>query len=121
MTAQSAYSVRRCIRDAVTRSGISSNEIDYINGHLTATIADPLEIGNWSSALERRPGQFPLINSTKSMIGHARDEYIVTAFVILFSQLVELFGAIGEAVDEDDHMFGLASVIVELCDADIAG
>lgn len=71
MTAQSAYSVRRCIRDAVTRAGITANDIDYINGHLTATMADPNEIGNWSAALERGPGAFPYINSTKSMIGHA--------------------------------------------------
>jgi 3-oxoacyl-(acyl-carrier-protein) synthase len=71
MTAQSPYSVRRCIREAVTRSGISSKDIQYINGHLTATMADPYELGNWSAALERAPGAFPYINSTKSMIGHA--------------------------------------------------
>jgi 3-oxoacyl-(acyl-carrier-protein) synthase len=71
MTAQSPYSVRRCIRDAVTRAGVKASDIDYINGHLTATMADPTEIGNWSAALERGPGAFPYINSTKSMIGHA--------------------------------------------------
>jgi 3-oxoacyl-(acyl-carrier-protein) synthase len=30
-----------------------------------------LEVGNWLSALELPAERFPLINSTKSMIGHA--------------------------------------------------
>lgn len=71
MTAPSPYSVRRCIRGALLNAGIQSEEIDYINGHLTATGADPMEIANWQSALELPWERFPLINSTKSMIGHA--------------------------------------------------
>ncbi|MEM9056838.1 MAG: beta-ketoacyl-[acyl-carrier-protein] synthase family protein, partial [Pseudomonadota bacterium] len=45
-------------------------EVDAINGHLTATFADPKEIANWQTALEVPADRFPLINSTKSMIGH---------------------------------------------------
>ncbi|MCX6129413.1 MAG: beta-ketoacyl-[acyl-carrier-protein] synthase family protein [Proteobacteria bacterium] len=71
MTAPSAYSVRRCIRSAMLNAGVESSQLDYINGHLTATGADPMEIANWLSALEVPAAQFPLINSTKSMIGHA--------------------------------------------------
>jgi 3-oxoacyl-(acyl-carrier-protein) synthase len=71
MTAPSPYSVRRCIRDAMMDAGIKSEELEYINGHLTATGADPLEVGNWLSALELPAERFPVINSTKSMIGHA--------------------------------------------------
>ncbi len=71
MTAPSAYSVRRCIRSALLDSDIQAHQIDYINGHLTATGADPLEVANWQSALELPADKFPLINSTKSMIGHA--------------------------------------------------
>ncbi|MBW2558136.1 MAG: beta-ketoacyl-[acyl-carrier-protein] synthase family protein [Deltaproteobacteria bacterium] len=70
MTAPNAEGVQRCIKGAVSDAGISSDEIDAINGHLTATFADPGEINNWSQALNRGPEDFPYINSTKSMIGH---------------------------------------------------
>jgi 3-oxoacyl-(acyl-carrier-protein) synthase len=71
MTAPSAKSVKRCVRDAIIKSGIRATDIDYVNGHLTATFADPHEVKNWSEALELGPADFPYINSTKSMIGHA--------------------------------------------------
>jgi len=44
--------------------------VDAINGHLTATYADPYEVKNWAEALERTPENFPYIQSTKSLIGH---------------------------------------------------
>ena len=50
---------------------ISGADVDVINGHLTATGADPREIGSWSRALGRGPDDFPAITATKSMIGHA--------------------------------------------------
>jgi 3-oxoacyl-(acyl-carrier-protein) synthase len=71
MTAPNPTSVQRCIRGALADAGISADEIDAINGHLTATGADPKEIASWSEALGRGPGRFPVITSTKSMIGHA--------------------------------------------------
>jgi len=70
MTAPNPEGVQRCIKGAVADAGISSDEIDAINGHLTATFADPYEISNWSRALNRGPEDFPYTNSTKSMIGH---------------------------------------------------
>lgn len=70
MTAPNPESVQRCIRDALRDADIESEEIDLINGHLTATGADPVEVANWAAALERDPGNFPTIHSTKSMIGH---------------------------------------------------
>lgn len=70
MTAPNSLSVLRCIQSAVKSAGIDPSEIDAINGHLTATMADPLEVKNWAKALERGPGKLPLISSTKSMIGH---------------------------------------------------
>ena len=70
MTAPNSTSVLRCIQAAVQSAGIDPNEIDAINGHLTATMADPFEVANWSKALGRGPGKLPFINSTKSMIGH---------------------------------------------------
>jgi 3-oxoacyl-(acyl-carrier-protein) synthase len=71
MTAPSAPGVQACIRKALLQAAISPDSIDYINGHLTATMADPMELRNWSEALELGPDRFPRINSTKSMIGHA--------------------------------------------------
>ncbi len=70
MTAPNPEGVRRCIQSAVIDANIQPGEIDTINGHLTATYADPLEILSWSTALNLGPEKFPYINSTKSMIGH---------------------------------------------------
>ncbi len=71
MTAPSPKGVQRCIRQALMDAAVEPKSIDYINGHLTGTMADPLEVRNWSEALERGPDRFPLINATKSMIGHS--------------------------------------------------
>ncbi|MFP3998624.1 MAG: beta-ketoacyl-[acyl-carrier-protein] synthase family protein [Desulfobacterales bacterium] len=70
MTAPNPEGVQRCIRGALADAEIDPGEIDAINGHLTATFADPHEVRNWSAALKRGPKSFPWINSTKSMIGH---------------------------------------------------
>ncbi|OPL12834.1 MAG: beta-ketoacyl-ACP synthase [delta proteobacterium MLS_D] len=70
MTAPNPEGVIRCIRSSIADAGIHADDIDAVNGHLTATFADPSEIRNWSNALERGPERFPLVNSTKSMIGH---------------------------------------------------
>jgi 3-oxoacyl-(acyl-carrier-protein) synthase len=70
MTAPNAVAVQKCIRDAMTDAQITSDAIDAINGHLTATSKDALEILNWSEALNRKGIDFPFINSLKSMVGH---------------------------------------------------
>jgi 3-oxoacyl-(acyl-carrier-protein) synthase len=51
MTASNPEGVRRCIQGAITSAGIMPSEIDLISGHLTATMADPLELCNWQTAL----------------------------------------------------------------------
>jgi len=71
MTAPNPESVRRCVRAALEDAGIGPADVDAINGHLTATGADPNEVEAWAAALERAPGALPPITSTKSMIGHA--------------------------------------------------
>jgi 3-oxoacyl-(acyl-carrier-protein) synthase len=71
MTAPNPVAVERCIRAAVTAAGIRPEQIDLINGHLTATFADPHEIAGWSRALGLAPERMPLLQSTKSLIGHA--------------------------------------------------
>ena len=70
MTAPSPEGVIRCIQEALAEANISAQSIDLICGHLTATIADKLEIQNWVQALRRKGDNFPLVNSLKSMIGH---------------------------------------------------
>ena len=68
MTAANSEAVIRCINDAIEFSGISAEEINVINGHLTATTRDTLEIENWKTALTNN--DFPYINSLKGMTGH---------------------------------------------------
>lgn len=70
MTAPNPEAVQKCITDAIADAGISAREIDAINGHLTATSKDSLEIENWCKALGRSGNDFPYINSLKSMVGH---------------------------------------------------
>jgi 3-oxoacyl-(acyl-carrier-protein) synthase len=70
MTAPNPEGVKRCIRGAVADAGIDPAEVDAINGHLTATYADPYEVKSWAVALNRTPDNFPYIQATKSLIGH---------------------------------------------------
>lgn len=70
MTAPNSEAVQRCIKEALSDAAVKASEIDYINGHLTATVKDPVEVANWCTALDRRGADFPYINSLKSMIGH---------------------------------------------------
>lgn len=70
MTAPNSKAVQQCIKATLQNAGISATEIDAINGHLTATTKDSLEIENWTKALNRKGNDFPFINSLKSMTGH---------------------------------------------------
>ena len=70
LTSPNSKAVQKCILDAMKDANIKSSEIDAINGHLTATIKDPVEIKNWTKSLGRKGKEFPYINSLKSMVGH---------------------------------------------------
>ncbi|MDP2160279.1 MAG: beta-ketoacyl synthase N-terminal-like domain-containing protein, partial [Flavobacterium sp.] len=70
MTAPNSIAVQKCISDTLKQTGIKASEIDTINGHLTATSKDSLEIKNWSEALGLSGLDFPYINSLKSTVGH---------------------------------------------------
>jgi 3-oxoacyl-(acyl-carrier-protein) synthase len=63
--------VVRCIRAALADAEVDASEVGAINGHLTATGADPKEVASWAKALGAGPGALPPITATKSMIGHA--------------------------------------------------
>ncbi len=69
MTAANNEAVQRCITGALVNSNISASEVDVINGHLTATSKDSVEIANWVKALNLK-NDFPYINSLKGMTGH---------------------------------------------------
>jgi len=71
MTSPNPISVERCITESLADANTSADQVDAINGHLTATGADPKEVGSWERALQRAPGSLPPITATKSMIGHA--------------------------------------------------
>ncbi|PRX54817.1 beta-ketoacyl-[acyl-carrier-protein] synthase family protein [Flagellimonas meridianipacifica] len=70
MTAPNSIAVQHCISKAIQNADVSANDIDVINGHLTATTKDPVEITNWTKALKRDGKNFPYINSFKGMFGH---------------------------------------------------
>ena len=70
MTAPNPVAVKRCIEDALKDATITGDQVDVINGHLTATSKDDLEIRNWSESLGRTGADFPYINSLKGMTGH---------------------------------------------------
>lgn len=70
MTAPNSVAVQKCIESALADAGIKAVEIDTINGHLTATSKDSLEIKNWKKALGLSKNNFPVVNSLKSMTGH---------------------------------------------------
>jgi 3-oxoacyl-(acyl-carrier-protein) synthase len=71
MTAPNPSGVVRCIQAALADAALDPARVDAISGHLTATGADPKEVASWSRALGRGPERFPVITSTKSLIGHA--------------------------------------------------
>jgi 3-oxoacyl-(acyl-carrier-protein) synthase len=70
MTAPNPAGVRRVIREALADAGVEGREVDLVNGHLTATGADPSEVASWSEALGRGPDAFPTLTATKSLVGH---------------------------------------------------
>jgi len=71
MTAPNPDSVRRCVASALANADVPAEEVGAINGHLTATGADPNEVRSWAGALGCAPDELPPITSTKSMIGHS--------------------------------------------------
>ncbi|WP_117881410.1 beta-ketoacyl-[acyl-carrier-protein] synthase family protein [Aureibaculum luteum] len=100
MTAPNAEAVQRCIIDAIADANVNTNDIDLINGHLTATIKDPDEIENWVMALKREGNSFPFIQSTKSMIGHCLAAAGAIESVASIIQLKE--GFIAPTINCDD-------------------
>lgn len=112
LTAPNAEAVQRCIKNAVLNSNIHSKDIEVINGHLTATSKDGLEIHNWTKALNREGNEFPYVNSTKSMIGHCLAASGAIECVASIIQLKDQFVAPNTNC-EDLHLDVLEKVATE--------
>jgi len=71
MTFPNREGVIRALKSTFEVCRIRAEEIDYINGHLSGTMADPFEVQNWYDAMQLKDKAFPYINSTKSILGHS--------------------------------------------------
>lgn len=59
--------IEQMIRSSVRDAGLTTDDVDYVNTHGTGTVSnDRIE----ANALARVFGRKPLINSTKSLVGH---------------------------------------------------
>jgi 3-oxoacyl-[acyl-carrier-protein] synthase-1 len=61
--------VVRCIKTTMDMAGLLPDDVDLINGHLTATKGDLSEISNWRQVFNT--DKFPMVNATKSLVGHS--------------------------------------------------
>jgi 3-oxoacyl-[acyl-carrier-protein] synthase II len=60
--------IERMLRNTIADAGLKTHDIDYINAHGTGTINnDDIE----AKVLRKMFGQAPLVNSTKSLVGHS--------------------------------------------------
>ena len=71
MTLANSTMAQRCIQKSLCVAGVKAAEIDAVNGHLTGTAGDVLEVKNLTAALNLPTERFPLINSTLCLTGHA--------------------------------------------------
>lgn len=100
MTFPNPDGVRRCIQQVIKDGGLDPKRVSLINGHLTSTTADPREVGSWLKALELDPKQFPLIQSTKSMIGHTLGAAGALESVAVVDQIVH--GYVHPSINSED-------------------
>lgn len=70
-TSPNPRAVLECIDKTIEESRTPPDQIDAINGHLTATGGDLAEIKAWHEAFHKRGQALPFTNSFKGHIGHA--------------------------------------------------
>ena len=68
-TAPNPSAIQECIAQTIEKSGLALEELDTINGHLTATKGDVQEALAWKKVFSSC--ELPLINSFKGHLGHA--------------------------------------------------
>ena len=100
MTFPNPDGVMRCIRQVIKDGELDPKRISLINGHLTSTGADPREVGSWIKALELPLEKFPLIQSTKSMIGHSLGAAGALECVAVVDQIVN--GYVHPSINSED-------------------
>ena len=100
MTFPNPDGVARCIRQVLKDSGVDPKRLSLINGHLTSTGADPREVASWIKALELPLDKFPLIQSTKSMIGHTLGAAGALESAAVVDQLVH--GYVHPSINSED-------------------
>ena len=71
MTLANASRAQLCIQRSLCVAGVKGSEVDLVNGHLTSTAGDVLEVKNLLAALDLPAERFPFINSTLSLTGHS--------------------------------------------------
>jgi 3-oxoacyl-(acyl-carrier-protein) synthase len=113
MTAPNSIAVQRCITKAMEQAGVTGRDIDAINGHLTATGKDSLEIENWSKALGRAGKDFPYINALKGMVGHCLSGSGSIELVAAVLQLKE--GFLFPNINCEDLHPEISAIIDEAC------
>lgn len=111
LTAPNPEAVRRCIADAIKDAGITSDRIDLINGHLTATVKDPDEVAAWVEVLNLSEQKFPLLQSTKSLIGHCLSGSGSIELVATVLQMVN--GFVHPSVNAEDLHPKIAALIAK--------
>lgn len=70
MFAPNPSGVVKCITGAINLCNPKPKNIELISGHLSSTMADPIEISNWITALKLTGTEFSYINALKSLTGH---------------------------------------------------
>lgn len=113
MTFPNRKAVIRCLRQAIDNAGIQAHDVDYINGHLSGTVADKLEVANWVETLGRKDRDFPFINSTKSLIGHCLAAAGALEFIATVLQLES--GFVHPSLNTEDLHPEIASLIHRDC------
>jgi 3-oxoacyl-(acyl-carrier-protein) synthase len=71
MTSSNSRGVVRCVRSALVDAGVAPADVHSINGHMTGTTGDAKEVRNLAAAFEMPLSKLPMMNATKSLIGHA--------------------------------------------------
>ena len=113
MTAPNAAAVKRCIQKAMEQANVQPDDIDLIDGHLTATAKDPDEVAAWCDALGRSGSNFPYINSLKSMVGHCLS---AAGSIECVAAVLELHhGFIYPSINADDTHPGITALIDSHC------
>lgn len=100
MTFPNKDGVIRALHTAMSYSNLQPEDVDYINGHLSGTVADVLEVSNWKEVLSLPKGAFPYINSTKALIGHCLGAAGALEFIAMILQMKHNF--VHQALNTED-------------------